>query len=273
MSTSNYNLPTVNDTSSTFSFVDSVNGLATATDAALEQVREGFGSDTFDLPTASAETFGGVKVGSGFDVYADGEIFVPELQYKLPYATQNTPGGVVVGKNIDVTDEGAISVGIGAFGEILVDSENFANESVTADKINDGSITSAKMAASTLNTINGPQILFDNTVQQKLKVSFENSGVEFQVVHFANGLTFVYGISVRLYQGREQQPTTKTFSNYTPGTFKGRCNLVITPVKDYELLEPCHMIIDFDNGTIQLLNTLKVGSLQENTMPGIAFGV
>lgn len=67
---------------------------------------------SYTLPTASANTLGGVKIGSGIDI-TDGVISV--TQYVLPPATQSTIGGIIVGEGLDVDANGTLSVTLDGF--------------------------------------------------------------------------------------------------------------------------------------------------------------
>ncbi len=144
MATNYFNLPTV-DPDSTLSFPDAVNGLAIATDDVLQMVQNSFGSiDVGDLPVASTKELGLVRVGTGFRVFSDGSLSTTASPFKLRPATNNELGGVYIGQNVDVAD-GAISIGFNAFNtESIgaaslsnggVETQDFANQVVTADKI------------------------------------------------------------------------------------------------------------------------------------------
>ena len=56
---------------------------------------------SYVLPTASADTLGGVKVGSGLSI-ADGVLSAS--QYSLPTASADTLGGVKVGSGLSIAD-------------------------------------------------------------------------------------------------------------------------------------------------------------------------
>lgn len=76
----------------------------------------GSGSESsYVLPAASSTTLGGVKIGSGVQVTADGTISVelPEqYEYELPTASSATLGGVKIGSGVQVANDGTISVAI-----------------------------------------------------------------------------------------------------------------------------------------------------------------
>jgi hypothetical protein len=66
------------------------------------------GAASYVLPPATASTLGGVKIGSGVTVAADGTISV--APYTLPIASSTVLGGVKIGANINVAGDGTISV-------------------------------------------------------------------------------------------------------------------------------------------------------------------
>ena len=62
------------------------------------------------LEPATRTTLGGVIIGNGINVDANGLISIEEIEpYELPVATSNTLGGVKIGENIDINN-GVISV-------------------------------------------------------------------------------------------------------------------------------------------------------------------
>lgn len=66
-----------------------------------EQMGAG-GGGSYELPVASAETLGGVKVGNNLSI-ADGVLSAP-APYSLPTASAETLGGVKVGSNLSIAD-------------------------------------------------------------------------------------------------------------------------------------------------------------------------
>lgn len=66
------------------------------------------GSASYVLPAATSTTLGGVKIGSGVNVTADGTISIPP--FVLPIASSTVLGGVKIGANISVAGDGTISV-------------------------------------------------------------------------------------------------------------------------------------------------------------------
>lgn len=70
----------------------------------------GGGGEPYVLPTASAETKGGVKIGSGLTM--DGEVLNNSnpTPYSLPTASAETLGGIKVGSGLSI-DDGVLSAG------------------------------------------------------------------------------------------------------------------------------------------------------------------
>lgn len=77
----------------------------------------GGGGGGYELPTASAETKGGVKIGSGLAM--DGEVLKNSnpTPYSLPTASDEILGGVKVGSGLSISD-GVLSTNGGSGGNI-----------------------------------------------------------------------------------------------------------------------------------------------------------
>lgn len=78
----------------------------------------GGSGEGYTLPPASATTLGGVKIGSGISVTADGVISANGgggTPYELPAATTTTLGGIKVGDNLTITPDGKLSANAGAY--------------------------------------------------------------------------------------------------------------------------------------------------------------
>ena len=78
----------------------------------------GGSGEGYTLPPASATTLGGVKIGSGINVTADGVISAEGgggTPYELPAATADTLGGIKVGDNLTITPDGKLSANAGAY--------------------------------------------------------------------------------------------------------------------------------------------------------------
>ena len=78
-------------------------------------IADGVLSNGYELPVASADALGGVKVGSGLSI-ADG---VLSNGYELPVASADTLGGVKVGSGLSITD-GVLSAGGGSGTKMLL---------------------------------------------------------------------------------------------------------------------------------------------------------
>lgn len=64
------------------------------------------GGSSYTLPTASAETKGGVKIGNGLTM--EGEV-LNATPYNLPKATAEILGGIMVGSGLSVDENGVLS--------------------------------------------------------------------------------------------------------------------------------------------------------------------
>ena len=86
----------------------------------------------YTLPTASADTLGGVKVGTGLSI-TDGVLSATEpTPYTLPTASADTLGGVKVGSGLSIAD-GVLSASGGR--TIYTYEHTFNNRSYTSLKI------------------------------------------------------------------------------------------------------------------------------------------
>lgn len=63
----------------------------------------------YSLPTASANTLGGIKVGSRLSIDQNGVLSADEQTYSLPIASANTLGGIKVGNNLSIDQNGVLS--------------------------------------------------------------------------------------------------------------------------------------------------------------------
>lgn len=156
--TPNYNFPLIAGTE-TVDIVGDQNALANAVDAALKQVADEAGAgSSYELPPATYSRLGGVKVGSGLNVEADGTLSATGgSSYVLPPATAYTLGGVKIGSGINVSGDGTISVtgGGGTPGANSIGTTQLQNGAVTTEKLASAvqnSISNAQNTASTANT-------------------------------------------------------------------------------------------------------------------------
>ena len=62
------------------------------------------GGSTYVLPKASADTLGGIKVGTRLSINSDGVLSASDQSYTLPTASSDTLGGVKVGPGLSITD-------------------------------------------------------------------------------------------------------------------------------------------------------------------------
>lgn len=78
-----------------------------------ELMQGGGGGGSYVLPVASADTLGGVKIGDGIEIDAEGTISAEgATPYELPIASADVLGGVKIGSGIDVDGNGVISADI-----------------------------------------------------------------------------------------------------------------------------------------------------------------
>lgn len=72
------------------------------------------GGSSYTLPTASAETKGGIKIGAGLSM--DGEVLNNSnpTAYTLPTASAETKGGVKVGSGLSIDGDGVLSASGGS---------------------------------------------------------------------------------------------------------------------------------------------------------------
>lgn len=81
----------------------------------------GGGGGSYTLPTASADTKGGVKIGVGLTM--DGEVLkntnpTPPTPYELPTASAEVLGGVKVGNNLSISEDGTLNASGGSAYEL-----------------------------------------------------------------------------------------------------------------------------------------------------------
>ncbi len=70
----------------------------------------GSGGGSYVLPVASAETLGGVKVGTGLSINESGVLSNSNpTPYSLPNASAETLGGVKVGTGLSINESGVLS--------------------------------------------------------------------------------------------------------------------------------------------------------------------
>lgn len=72
-----------------------------------EQVGSGGGGSQYELPIASADTLGGVKVGTGLSINSETGVLANSnpTPYSLPIAGAETLGGVKVGTGLSINSE------------------------------------------------------------------------------------------------------------------------------------------------------------------------
>lgn len=102
-------------------YVEKVNGSGLMTDEEREKlsgIEEG--ANAYELPVASGSVLGGVKVGAGLEIDADGTLSAPGGSggggYVLPKASAATLGGIKVGNNLSIREDGTLDAQAGSGG-------------------------------------------------------------------------------------------------------------------------------------------------------------
>lgn len=78
----------------------------------LNGLGDGGSGGITEIPIASAETLGGIKVGENLTITEDGvlsAVAVGDGITEIPIATTDTPGTIVVGENLTITEDGVLS--------------------------------------------------------------------------------------------------------------------------------------------------------------------
>lgn len=97
------------------SAVDAGGALAPIFNAIIDLIPEGY-----TLPAATAETLGGVKVGSRLSITEEGVLSAEDQSYSLPAASAETLGGIKVGSNLSITEDGVLSAQGGSVEPLIV---------------------------------------------------------------------------------------------------------------------------------------------------------
>ena len=151
-----------------------------------QYVGTGGGSGTggdYVLPAASATTLGGVKIGEGIQVTADGIISVDNSGsgYVLPVATQSTLGGVKAGDNVTIAADGKLSVNApytlpAATPSTLGGVKIGANLSVAQDGTLSADAQQYTLPVASSNTLGGVKIGQRLTIQDGVLSADEQGG-------------------------------------------------------------------------------------------------
>lgn len=100
-------------TSTTLGGVKIGSGINVTADGVISA--EGGGGSSYVLPAATTSTLGGIKVGNNLTVTTDGTLNAVASSYELPEATANVLGGIKVGDGLSVTQDGTLSVSGGGY--------------------------------------------------------------------------------------------------------------------------------------------------------------
>lgn len=101
------------------------------------EISEGGGGGGYTLPTASAETKGGIKIGSGLSM--SGEVLNNSnpTPYSLPTASDETLGGIKVGSGLSIDENGVLSASGGGGGSTLYEHNIILSTGISLKIIND----------------------------------------------------------------------------------------------------------------------------------------
>lgn len=152
--TSNYNIPLI-EPGSRFDGANDLNKMANAIDAAIGEVATEAAAIKYELPAATADTLGGVRIGEGVSVTPDGTISAHAAPYELPVASADTLGGVKVGAGFNITADGVLSVGDKSVDlpDGSIKTSTIADGAVTTAKIADKTVTKDKLSADLQSTV------------------------------------------------------------------------------------------------------------------------
>lgn len=273
MSTRNYGLPTV-DPDTRLDFVNAVNGLAVSTDAVLHGVASSFPTDAYDLPVATSETLGGVRVGDGFRVYSDGLLTTAADAFELEPATQTTLGGVAIGSNVTDDGRGTIGIGAGAFGDIEANEKTLGRGSVTTPKLQDNAVTVNQVDSIVLNNLKGPSALWKDAQKTEVTAGDFYDGITFYVIVLSPKVKVVILDTLK----RTMRPAGETYElPTTQGQFgSGKTVVTFTELdtdtsNTFSLHDEIPVEINFDDNTITPLADFGTGVISGNvfTTPGI----
>ena len=132
-----------------------------------DAINAGGGGSQYTLPTASAETKGGVKIGSGLTMTNEVLSNNNPTPYSLPTASDSTLGGVKVGSGLSITDGVLSASGGGGGGYVDIDtyqaydagasSLKFASLSTLISESDYNTYLSGKII-SAINVIDNPKV-------------------------------------------------------------------------------------------------------------------
>lgn len=168
--------------------------------------QKGSGGGSYELPAATAETLGGIKVGDNLTVEEDGTLNAAD-PYTLPIAADDTLGGVKVGSGLSIDSE---------TGELSADSQLVdysTTEQATGQKWIDGKdiyAITVNCGALPNNTTKAVETgITPDTVISVRGVAFDNNYL----------LPMPYFAEINVYFNRTDNKvyfvTQKDMSNYT----------------------------------------------------------
>lgn len=74
----------------------------------------------YELPVASANVLGGIKIGNRLSIDANGVLSADDQSYTLPIAGANNLGGVKVGENLSIDANGVLSADASPIGDVNI---------------------------------------------------------------------------------------------------------------------------------------------------------
>ena len=175
--TDNYNIPLI-DPSARFDGANDLNNMATAIDAALSEVAAEGASGRYELPPATANTLGGVRIGEGVSVASDGTISAHAAPYDLPVASADTLGGVKVGEGFGITADGVLSIGDKSVDlpDGSIKTATIADGAVTTTKIADKTVTRDKLSAELQSAVDKAHD-YTNGVAEQIDVVYPSTSI------------------------------------------------------------------------------------------------
>ena len=103
-----------------------------------DELNNGGGGSSYTLPTASADTKGGVKIGEGLTM--EGEVLknnnpTPATPYVLPVASNETLGGVKVGSGLSIEEDGTLNASGGSGGGASIYYKTITSNELTSSTV------------------------------------------------------------------------------------------------------------------------------------------
>lgn len=110
--------------------------------------------DSYELPVASANTLGGIKVGNRLSIDENGVLSADDQSYTLPVASASRLGGIKVGQNLSIDENGVLSATGGGGGASSI----------------------SELSDVAISSLSNGQVLKYNTTTQKWENANESGG-------------------------------------------------------------------------------------------------